>query len=65
MTFRLRFLAMALILVMLQGRPKMCTGRIARVFSLIFSSILSGLIRKVSGSVSAKTGRATALRTTL
>ncbi|MBA7618439.1 hypothetical protein ES703_25765 [subsurface metagenome] len=64
-TTRLCFLAMALILSIFAGSPRICTGIIALVFLLILSSILSGFIWNVSGSVSTKTGRAAEPMTTL
>ena len=56
---------MALILSIFAGSPRICTGIIALVFLLILSSILSGFIWNVSGSVSTKTGRAAEPMTTL
>ena len=64
-TASLCFLAMALIASISQGMPKMWTGRMARVRSVIRLSIVAGSIVSVAGSVSANTGRALALRIAL
>ena len=58
MTFRLCFSAIAFISSILALWPKICTGTIAFVFSVIFSSILEGSILNVSFSTSTNTGTA-------
>ena len=45
---------------MSQGRPAKCTGRIALVREVIFSSILAGSMFMVCGSTSTSTGVAPA-----
>ena len=56
-TPRLCLLASELIGSISQGMPKICTGRMSFVRSVIWSSIAAGSIVRVSGSVSAKTGK--------
>ena len=56
MIFKLCFLAMATILSMSSQRPCSWTTMIALVRGVIAASILSGSIRKVSGSMSTKIG---------
>jgi hypothetical protein len=50
--------AMALIASISHGMPKMWTGMIARVRSVMRLAMLAGSIVRVAGSVSANTGRA-------
>ena len=56
---------MALSSSMRQGRPKMCTGTIARVRGVIAASTAAGSRLKVAASMSANTGRARSNSTTL
>src|SRR5437660_10063364 len=65
MTARLCFFAIALIASMSHGMPKMWTGMIARVRSVIRLSIVAGSIVSVAGSVSANTGKALVVRIAL
>ena len=57
--------AMALIGSMSHGMPKMCTGMMARVRSVMRLSIEAGSMVSVAGSVSANTGRALLVRMAL
>jgi len=50
---------------MSHGMPKMCTGTMARVRSVIWLSMDAGAMVSVAGSVSAKTGSALHVRIAL